>query len=111
MPGHIHNQIFLSVDLKTALTMCQKATKWTKAFRENNNRYPYFCSVKINLITNRLVFKFGHEAGLEMHQVEINLRPHEGGTLVCFVDTSYGIDYTSNCIDEFINDFIESLGN
>ena len=107
MPGHINNQIFLSVDLKTALTMCQKATEWTKAFQEHKSR---FCSVKINLITNRLVFKFGTDTRLRLFSVDINLRPHEGGTLVYFVDTSYGIDYTNNSIDEFINDFIESLG-
>jgi len=94
MPGQIHNQIFLSVDLKTALTMCQKATERTKAFRENNNSSSDIRSVKINLITNRLVFKFGNRAwsNIKFYQVDINLRPHEGGTLVYFVDRSYGID-------------------
>ena len=103
MPGQIHNQIFLSVDLKTALTTCQKAGEKTESFLKLS-RFG-----RINLITNRLVFRFGYDT-LRFHQVDINLRPHEGGTLVYFVDTSLNIDYKDNTIDEFIKELIEALG-
>ena len=113
MPGQIDNQIFLSVDLKIALTTCQKAAQLTKVFRESNRQHINF-SFKINLITNRLVFRFGRDTSRYdtscFHQVDINLRPHEGGTLVYFVDTSLNIDYKDNTIDKFIKELIEALG-
>jgi hypothetical protein len=111
MPGHIHNQIFLSTDLKTTLTICEKAAKRSDFF--NLIKFSHLnCvsdSIKLNLITNRLVVTFGRNNSC-YYQVQINLRPHENGTLIHFVDTSNNINYTDNHLDDFIRQFIETLG-
>ena len=109
--GQSANQIFLKVDLTSALMHCLTAAasidKHTAVKSNSNCFFVEKTVIVFNKIQNvRLRISLSPLVG-----VKLDGFPYDGGTLVSFFDSSLSMDDTNNGSIMVINEFIEALEN
>lgn len=107
--GQSANQIFLKVDLTSALMHCMTAAtsidKHSAVKSNSNCLFVEKTVIVFNKIQNvRLRISLSPLAGVKLARL-----PYDGGTLVTFFDSSLSMDDTKNGSIMVMNEFIEAL--